>query len=167
MYFKTIRFILFVSLSFSFHSVQSQELPIKANVNLGIGIPLLDNGVSYHVGVNPFYRIAPHVSIEGQLSFATARITRSFLSGNKKIEHTVNALVGPRLFITKEGNSFRPYLNFLTGLTYIKTRGDAKSTDAVDFPGFSFGVFANIKKILVGISLESPGNLLFKVGYIF
>jgi len=65
-------------------TIQAQESSFRTNATIGIGTPLLDNGTSYFVGVNPHYRVTPHVSIEGQLSFVASIITGTFIIGNQK-----------------------------------------------------------------------------------
>lgn len=160
-------FVLSLLLALTITAVQAQKSTFHTNATLGIGTPILDNGTSYHIGVNPFYELSNHFAVEGQVSFAYSNITGSFLSGDKKKEYSFNALAGPRLFFTKPDKKIRPYINFLLGLNYLDEREGSEAKRTGSNVGFSTGVYVNINQVLVGLSVEAPNLFLLKLGYTF
>lgn len=158
--------LLIVVLLFSGSLVNAQSNNFSNLVTIGINTPLLDNGVGYHIGINPSYLLSNNFSAEGQLSYLTTQINGSFLSGNDGKSNAVNALVGGRLYLTSAANPNRFYLNLLLGISYNKEEINSVTQEGMINPGFSAGAFVELKRLVIGLSFDTPQNLGIKVGYI-
>lgn len=163
---KQIEALLIVALLFSGSLLNAQSNNFSTLATIGINTPILDNGVGYHIGINPSYLLSNSFSAEGQLSYLTTQINGSFLSGNDGKSNAVNALVGGRLYLTSAANPNRFYLNLLLGLSYNKEEINSVTQEGMINPGFSAGAFVELKKLVIGLSFDTPQNLGIKVGYV-
>ncbi len=148
-------------------SVMAQKGSFSTNATIGITSPILDNGIGFHLGVNPSYALFSHLSIEGQVSYIHTDINGYFISGGEGTLDAGNALVGGRLYLTHPDNQVRPYINLLFGGNFTQEKRVAGETTAMFLPGFSAGGFLEIHKFLVGVTFDSPKNIILKAGYIF
>ena len=73
--------------------VTAQNNEFSITPTLGIGTPVLDNGIGWHIGVNPSLSFSPYLAVEGQVSYINTKITGTFLSGRIGRTHAVNTLV--------------------------------------------------------------------------
>lgn len=145
-------------------NIQAQGQPYAVTPQLGVVFPILDEGTGFHVGINPTARLLSWLSAEGQLSFRTTRITGEFLSGKPRIPKSLNAaqaMGGLRLYMNRERNKYRPFLNVLLGLGYIQETGLESSIDGAA----TYGIFVQGPHLMGGLSIETQGALLFKLGY--
>ena len=134
---------------------------------IGITRPILDNGLGFHIGVNPSIRLTKWLSGEVQISYVYTRINSSFLSGNEGIVNSVNTLIGGRFYLNSEDKKTRFFFNLLTGLNYNKEEENNISSEGKFQLGFSGGAFVDINRIIVGVSYDTPQNLSLKLGYSF
>jgi len=165
---KGIIAIMFLAFVGTFANAQTNDFSITATV--GVGTPILDNGIGWHIGVNPGFSVSEYFAVEAQVSYFNTKITGSFLSGDTGKAHAVNGLIGPRLYFTPQDAKVRPYINGLIGGLYnreIKERIGGTSTISEFDIGFSGGAFVEIDKFVVGLSYDTPQNLILKVGYSF
>jgi hypothetical protein len=165
---KSIGIFLFVFLASSYSIVAiGQQNKFSILANLGVSTPILDNGIGATLGMNPSFRLNKYFSIEGQLSYIYTKTYASFIAGKQGQNNAVNFLAGARLYGNKPGKSIRPYLNLLVGLNYAKDELNGKVFESVLNPGLSTGIFVEFKKIVVGVTFDTPQNLNLKAGYIF
>ncbi|MEM6343901.1 MAG: outer membrane beta-barrel protein [Bacteroidota bacterium] len=155
--------LLYLCLGFAL-GTQAQNRDLSLTLSLGIGTPLLDNGPSFHLGLNPTYKLAPIFSLEGQISYIRTQINGSFLSGRTGNSNTLNLLAGGRLYLLSEGRNVRPYLNLLVGTVYEQEQLDGTESSQWGF-GYSAGAYVEFNSLVVGLSLDAPQYLLLKVGY--
>jgi len=158
--------LLIVVLLFLGSWVNAQSNNFSSLVTIGVSTPILDNGIGYHVGINPSYLLSNNFSIEGQLSYLNTQVSSSFLSGNDEKSNAVNALVGGRLYLTSAANPNRFYLNLLVGINYNREEVNSVTQEGMINPGFSAGAFVELKRLVIGLSVDTPQNLGIKVGYI-
>lgn len=145
-------------------TLPAQRQSFAVTPQAGLVFPVLDEGIGIHIGLNPTARLLSWISAEGQFSYSNTRITREFLSGTPRTPkriHTTQAMGGLRLYLNRERNKYRPFLNVMLGTGYIE------ETD-LD-PGFegaaSYGIFVQGPHLMGGLSIETHGALLFKLGY--
>ena len=69
--------------------------------------------------------------------------------------------------MTQEERTVRPYLNLLLGLNYLKEELNGTEFESQIDAGISSGLFLELKKVLIGVSYDSPQYLNLKVGYTF
>jgi len=147
--------------------VNAQEGKLSHVATLGINFPILDEGLGYHLGYNPDISLTKNFGIQGQLSYSFTDITSTFLSGNTGSYKSINLLVGPRIYLRDSTSNLRPYLCALAGVDrFVETRSGVKREPGLLF-GLSVGLYAEIKKFIVGFCAESPSILVLKAGYIF
>jgi hypothetical protein len=162
-----IKKIIFALLLFLSITSQAQDRPFTFSTTVGVTMPILDNGLGFHLGINPAYPVSEHFYVEGQLSYLYTRVGASFLSGEQANIHAFNALAGGRLYLNKEMQTNRFYLNLLLGGNFQQERKDSE-TSGHDFgPGFSAGSFLQREAFLLGLSYDTPQNLVLKAGYVF
>lgn len=134
----------------------------------GVATPILDNGIGYHIGLNPCWSLSNHISIEGQLSYAAVEIDGAFISGAQGTVKTFNALAGGRLYILSPEKNVRPYINLLLGGMLSDDQSENTTNRNPEFGvGLSTGAFLEIKRFVVGVSFDTPSNLILKAGYNF
>ena len=154
------------SLTLFFLSLCATSIAQKRNFSIspiiGLTVPILDKGSGLHFAVNPAYAVSSRFSIESQLSYSYANIDGKFLSGEKDFQENFNALIGGRLYVLSDEKKIRPYFNLLLG-GMLNRRSDYEEY----IFGLSTGFFVDINRFLVGLSLETPGYGIFKVGYVF
>ncbi len=164
---KGIIVIIFLALIGTIAKAQTNDF--SHTVIVGIGSPILDNGQGFHLGYNPSLSVYEYLAVEGQLSYFYAE-TSGFINGRKDKVHSVNVLVGPRLYFTPQDKNIRPYINLLIGGLYTReiTERAGISTTRSEFGlGFSGGAYVNIHQFVLGLSYDTPQNVIFKVGYTF
>lgn len=151
--------LLFLSLC---STTIAQKRNFSISPTVGLNTPILDNGSGLHFGLNPAYAVSSRFTIESQISYAYANIDGTFLSGESDFQENFNALIGGRLYVRSDEKKVRPYFNLLVGGT-INRRSDYEEY----LFGVSTGFFVDIRRFLVGLSFETPGNVILKVGYVF
>ena len=158
-----LKFLLLALFIFSSQlTLLAQEEEFYTTPMIGLSSPILDNGTGFYIGVNPSFPLSRFISVESQLSFAYVKIDGSFISGETGSQSNVNALLGGRLYLLSKERKARPYFNLLVGGMYNSEE------DYMEFTfGGSAGGFVEINKILLGVSVETPGNIIVKAGYIF
>lgn len=145
----------------------AQNNDFSNTLTVGVSTPILDNGVGFHVGYNPSLSVHEYFAVEGQLSYLYTRVTGSFLSGDTGKIHSVNALVGPRVYFTPQDAKVRPYISALVGGLYNNEIMD-RIDSAPEFGlGFSGGAYVNVNQFTFGLSYDAPGNVILKAGYTF
>jgi hypothetical protein len=160
--------LLLFSLLFTFQILNAQKGENTTAINGGLGAPLLDNGLGVYLGVNHCWFFSSRIALEGQVSYLHTKITGSFLSGDTGITHSVNTLIGGRLYLSPSEKKVRPYLNLLVGGVYSRAQQESRDAVTSEFnAGISVGTFFEINHFLAGLSLESPSSLILKAGYIF
>ncbi len=159
------KLLLFVLLFLGiFANAQTKEFSISPNI--GITTPILDNGLGIHLGINSAYLFSSHVAVEGQISYLHTRLSATFLSGKEGKSNSVNVLAGGRLYLNSEEKTNRFYFNLLAGGYYEKEKFENNVAHKFAI-GFSSGVYLQLKKVLLGLSFDTPQNVIFKVGYQF
>ena len=134
---------------------------------IGVTTRLLDSGLGYHMGMNPTYLLSSKVSIEGQISYLYTKITSSFLSGKERKSQSINTLAGGRFYLNSEERTNRFYLNLLIGLNYNKEEFNNVKQSGEFGVGLSGGGFFEFNKFVIGLSYDTPQNLVLKAGYVF
>ncbi len=145
----------------------AQKGNLSGSPIIGVSKPIFDSGLGFHIGVNPSYSLSSNFSLEGQLSYSYTEITSSFLSGKTGQSNSTNILMGGRLYLNSEERPNRFYLNLLVGGNYIKEEGNGVKYDGEINMGISSGGFFELGKFLIGLSYETPQNLILKIGYVF
>lgn len=146
---------------------QAQDNRLSTLATVGVSTPILDNGVGFHVGLNPSIRLAPIVAVEGQISYLYTHIGSSFLSGNEGVVHAVNTLAGGRLYLNGPGKRHRFFLNLLLGATYAQEVENGVEKPGAWMLGFSGGGYVALRRLTLGLSYDTPQNLVLKGGYAF
>lgn len=144
-------------------SAQQQER-FTITPNAGIVLPMLDEGAGILLGVNPVIRLASWISAEGEVSLIAVRITSKFLSGPEPPGGGITALQamgGLRIYLNKEKRRVRPFINAMLGVARVSETGISSETTG----GLSMGAFLQGRHLMGGIALETPGFLVFKMGY--
>lgn len=140
----------------------AQKRSFSISPTIGINFPLLDKGLGFHISLNPAYTLSSRFTIESQLSYAFTEIDGKFISGESGSQENFNVLAGGRFYILSGEKKIRPYFNLLLGGT-LNRRSDYEEY----IFGLSTGLFFDINRFLAGISLETPGHIVIKVGYTF
>lgn len=146
-------------------TAQAQDDPPKTAALIGITSPVLDNGWGGQVGVGPHKALTSHLGLEGQISYTFTRITGSFLSGETGNIHSVNTLIGPRLYLNGEEKSTRYYVNAVVGGLYSSDETNKGFSEPLLGIGFSSGLYLERENWLTGISIETPQYVVLKLGY--
>jgi hypothetical protein len=133
----------------------------------GLAIPVLDNGVGLHIGVNPSVRLTSRISAEGQLSYIYSRVNSAFLTGETNTTNAINALLGARLYLNGEDKRNRLFVNFLLGVNYVTESMDGSQVDKVLGRGVSTGLFLSCARFTVGLTIDTPAHFVLKAGYSF
>lgn len=162
---KSILFFAIVMGLTSQANAQQKKLLVQPTI--GVTAPILDGGIGFHLGVNPSIRITQRFSIEGQVSYMNSQITSSFLSGNVGSINSINTLAGGRWYLNDEEKTTRFFVNLLGGLNYFNEKIDNRADRDQYDVGASVGGFVELNKILIGLSYETPQNVVLKLGYSF
>lgn len=133
---------------------------------IGLTTPILDNGLGFHIGINPSVRLTQKLSAEGQISYIHGR-ANSFLSGNVNVINSINTLLGGRFYLNSEDKKTRFFFNLLTGLNYNNEKKNNTSSEGEFQLGFAGGAYINISRIIIGVSYDTPQNLILKLGFSF
>lgn len=157
-------FLLAIILIFIGMKVNAQYENFSSSITVGATTSILDNGVGLHLGYNPSYALTSNFSIESQVSYLYTKISSTFISGNTGKNNAINALLGGRLYFMPAEKSTRIYINALFGANYNKEEINNVKSKSEIIGGFSLGAFIEIKKLLFGLSIESPSNLTLKFG---
>jgi len=145
----------------------AQDNKLTTLTTIGITSPILDNGIGLYLGVNPNFQITERLTAECQISYSFTKIGSSFLKGDKGFFNSVNTLAGGRLYINREDAKARFYFNLLIGLNYLKEKENNINKEGEFNIGYSGGIFMDISKVTVGLSYDTPQNLILKLGYSF
>lgn len=164
--FNLKRFLVFVTLFLGLFT-NAQNTGLSTLTTIGVTSPLFDDGIGIHVGINPSYPLSNLFSLEGQISYSHTKITSTFISGNQGFGNSVYALLGGRLYFNSEKRINRFYVNLLFGGNYNKEVKNGAIQDGGFVMGVSGGAFVELNKFNIGLSYETPQNLIFKIGYIF
>ena len=144
--------------------VKAQNDAFSTQATVGVTSPLLDNGIGFHLGINPAYALSDFVAIEGQLSYIYSRVTGSFLSGRTGNQHAVNLLAGGRVYLISSEKRTHLYVNALLGGNYFQENMTGLSEQQELNLGFSVGAFVGINRLLIGLSFDTPQYVVLKVG---
>ena len=158
--------IFLIAVGFVNHT-KAQDRKISTLTTIGITSPILDNGIGFHSGLNPHLWLTERFSLEGQISYIYTKISSSFLSGNTGSINSVNTLLGGRFYLNSEDKNTRFFFNLLTGLNYRKEEVNSIAKEAELNIGFSGGLFMDLSKITIGLTYDTPQNLILKLGYSF
>ncbi|MEZ4983606.1 MAG: hypothetical protein R2795_00970 [Saprospiraceae bacterium] len=158
--------ICLIIVGFVIHT-NAQDQKISTLATVGVTSPILDSGLGFHVGINPSFRVSEKFSGEGQISYMYTRIKSSFLSGDTGFVSTVNTLVGGRYYLSTEDKETRFFLNFLIGINYINEEENGIEKDGELNVGLSAGSFVDFNGIIIGLTYDTPQNMVLKVGYSF
>jgi len=153
-------FLLFIIF---YSQIYSQKSDLKFSASIGLSTTILDDGYGVNLAINSYKKITSKFYFEAQVSSIWTKINSSFLQGNKGNIYSVNFLTGLNYYI----KSKKPliYFNFLTGLSYSNERINySKNYEIVDLGVFT-GIFLKLKKILIGFGLESPQNIVVRIGF--
>lgn len=134
---------------------------------IGLTTPILDDGLGFHIGINPSIRLTQWLSAEGQISYIYTKVNSSFLSGNVYVINSVNTLLGGRFYLNSEDKKTRFFFSLLTGLNYNNEKKNNMSSEGEFQFGFAGGAYININRIIIGLSYDTPGNLILKLGFSF
>lgn len=164
---RIVSVLLLIGLLVTSERAVAQEQPVLTAVTLGITSPFLDNGVGFHLGLNPSKALSSHLALEGQLSYTFTHVSGGFLSGDVGTMHAINTLVGGRFYVHTEERPTRWYVNALAGGLYNSEQSSRKLRSALLGVGASVGMFVERECWLIGFSLETPQNAVLKFGYRF
>jgi hypothetical protein len=147
------------------YNLFSQKISQSYHPSIGVVVPILDSGLGISLAMNAHQPLNRYIGVEGQLSFISARINSSFISGRSGYSNAANALLGLRLYFNPK-DEFRFYINGLIGASYVKEKLNGLSLEPEFTGGVSLGAFFDFnQKYILGLSLESPSFLIFRFGY--
>ncbi len=147
--------------------LNAQNNSFAFSPNTGVSTPLLEEGIGFHIGLNPTYSLTQHLALEGQVSYVHTNIKSAFISGRSGSANSFNLLAGARFYLNSEDKKVRPYINLLLGGMYNDEEKEGLNLEPEFGIGLSAGTFVEINKLIAGISYDTPGNIIFKVGYRF
>lgn len=148
-------------------SVQAQTNSFSVASTIGVTTPILDNGIGLHIGINPSYVLSPNLSMEGQISYLYTSIGATFLSGKEGNSNALNVLAGGRWYLSPAEPTKRFYLNLLLGVNYnTEEVNEVKNDGELSF-GYSAGAFYEFNQFLIGLSYDTPQNIVLQVGCVF
>ncbi|MFZ1702721.1 MAG: hypothetical protein WAT79_00165 [Saprospiraceae bacterium] len=146
-------------------NAQSRNIPLL--VTVGPTTTFLDNGLGLHFGLNPSYVLFPRFSLEGQVSYLHTSIGSSFLSGERGSINAFSTMAGGRLYLNNDSEKIRYYINILVGWNYFREKIDGVKKDGEYGFGYGGGAYVELNRLVLGLSSESPQNLVLKLGYSF
>ena len=115
----------------------------------------------FHLGLNMYKSNARRLGWDTQLAF---NLTDDKNSSSTYFTPTI--MGGGRYYFTSDEKRIRVFTNFLAGFALELESGDDFTATEPDI-GYSVGLFVQAKKWVYGVSVESPENLIFKVGITF
>ncbi len=146
--------------------LQAQEKRKEFALTGGFAVKITDPIVpesshGFHLGVNMYNRDARKFTSDAQ--FSLNYTFDKFGSGRL---FTLNALYGVRMYFTSPEKNTRIFMNLLAGFAFRNETGDDYVENLPDI-GYSGGVFMESGRYLIGVSVDSPVNVIFKLGYTF
>ena len=127
--------------------------------NLGYSFREFTYGV--HLGVNMYNARAKRLKSDLQVS-----INASGGGTGSSDLITINGLYGGRYYILDPARTTRVFINALLGGAFVNETGDDFTESYLDV-GYSSGIFVQSNRLILGVSVESFNNFVFKVGYAF
>jgi hypothetical protein len=164
---KMKNLLLFLIMVGFVNYAKAQDQKFSALATIGVSSPILDNGIGFHLGLNPCLRLTERISAEGQISYIYSKIGSSFLKGEQGYFNSINTLAGGRLYFNSGEKKNRFFFNLLVGLNYKKEEENNIEKDGEANLGFSSGVFMDLSRITLGLTYDTPQNLILKLGYSF
>ena len=158
--------LLFILLVIVVKMTHGQNRQLIASATLGITSPILDNGLGFYLGINPYLLITPNLAMEGQVSYTKVKISGAFISGRSGFNTNLNTLIGTRLYLNSKEKKIRLYLNLLIGGAYNRMQLNGLDPYKNFEMGYSIGSFVSFDKIIFGLSYEN-NNPILKIGYDF
>lgn len=156
-----ILFTIFICFDFA---AEAQERKMEFSITAGILLnhdEFDDFEYGGHLGVNLYNRNEKRFKSDIQLSFN--------FSGSEYSSTAVlsfNGLYGFRYYSAGPNESKRIFANALIGGSLAFGLGDDFSENLSGL-GYSFGLFADLNRFIMGASIESYNNFIFKLGYTF
>lgn len=160
---KKTGIILFLVLA-SVSNMYAQSKKFSVNLNAGPGVKLLESGVGFHVGVQPYYAVWKYAGIEALASYSNIKINGSFISGRKGKETNVNLLLGGRVYFVSPEKKNRVFVNILFGQRYTTKTLDGNKTGPAWESAGSAGLYFQPSRFLIGAGVESPGYVFLRFG---
>ena len=119
-------------------------------------------GRGFHLGINRYKHNAEGISPDLQLSMNLISETEG--SGD---HFTVQALYGARYYFKthSEGHK-RIFVSALLGPAFRNESGDDFIDNRLDI-GYSAGAYLELSKVVLGLSMDAPASLVFKIGLTF
>lgn len=142
-----------------------QKRNLANTLSLGVSRPMLDKGIGLHLGLNSAYPINSTFSVEGQLSYLHTWVLSSFLSGETGKVKALNTLVGGRYYLITNNSRNRFFLSLLIGGNREITVKKDQEMEEVIRAGYSAGAFFCFNKWWIGLSYETPQNIVLKWAY--
>lgn len=138
----------------------------RSDISLSIGgISSLDtfvgNAYGFHLGMNLFKVNSNRLGWDSQLA-----VNMTNAENSNSTMFTFMAIGGGRYCFVKKGNGVSVFMNFMAGFALEVDLGD-DYTETLPDVGYSVGSFFQKDSFLLGISIESAENLVFKIGYRF
>lgn len=149
-------------------TIQAQDKKFEFSPNVGlvlnheeIGLYFQDFTYGGHLGVNIYKARVKRFKSELQLSIASSG---SGITSNNLI--TINGLYGGRYYILNPNKPTKVFVNILLGGAFVNETGD-DFTESLLYVGYSLGGYIDLNRLIVGASIESFNNIIFKIGYTF
>lgn len=155
-------FLLLATL-FIVNDAVAQDRKLKLTPNIGISSHLLSSGIGFNAALNASIPMWSRFSLEGQVAYNYTDISRAFISGKTFYVQGGNLYAGVRYYFFPFERPSNWYANLLIGGYHSRQSNLASST--TDF-GMSLGFFYERNKLMAGVSIEQPGELVLKFGYI-
>ena len=148
------------------NQAKAQDRKFSTLTTVGITSPILDNGIGFHLGLNPNLRLTGRLSAEGQISYIYNNIDSFFLTGYYGSTNHINLLCGGRFYMNSAENINRFFINLLLGLNYEREdRSDREIREEYRL-GFAFGGYYQYKKLNFGLTYDTH-HIVLKCGYSF
>ncbi|GAB5526291.1 MAG: hypothetical protein Roseis2KO_41630 [Roseivirga sp.] len=146
--------------------VQAQEKKKEFAVTAGFAVKIanpdfFESSHGLHLGINMYNRHASKFTSDAQFSL---NYTSDKFTSSERL--TINALYGVRMYFNPPENNTRFFMNLLAGFAFRNETGDDFVENLPDI-GYSGGVYMESGRFLLGVSVDSPTNVIFKVGYTF
>ena len=132
---------------------------VVSDEEFGLADPETAFGV--HIGANLYSKELKRLKSDLQLSLNLTGMPM----GTGRIL-SVNALYGGRYYIINPEKNVSVFINGLVGGAFIAESGDDYTENRFGL-GYSAGVFGDINRFILGISVESFNSFILKVGYSF
>ncbi len=126
---------------------------------IGAGLQPAESGFGAYIGVYGSRPLGTHFAFDSQLSFIV-------IGDDNGTYSVLNALAGIRIYFNQEGAEPRIYFNALLGPSFEREARFDFIAHELEF-GYSGGLFAEIRRVVIGVSFDAPQSLLLKAGYVF